>query len=686
MDPFTSIFRRARRPRPARSFGASLAGLERRALLASTVSVVFTPKAAAVDALAPADPGKPPGQPLPPGPSTPADPGPSGPPPRDRQRNHVALAEADVRVDGILTPEFALADAGVSKVFVKLGFGGQVSTLGASDGIDRPQSVDLGDVNGDGIPDLVVANSGGGNVLVFPGLPGGLFGPEVNGGGGFAVGQDPVSVTLGHINGDKSTDLIVADKVSDTVTILKGVGGGAAWTATPGGTIDVGGPSLDTAPVKTALVDVNHDGLTDLFVCNSGSNDVYLYRGQPDGSFDASDPVVFKVGINPSEMFVGRFDRRPQLDLVTINSGSDNLTFIGGVLTARPTSQTFSSGGILPDAAFAVDLYHNGVMDLVVANSGDGRLALLQGTNAGMQIAGLIIRSDLPVPTGLAPASWSVGGLDFLAASAGEDAAQLLHFDLGIASAFLASPMLASEAIGQDDDELIAGLMPLGESALDLIAVFWAGSSDWAAVSDQRGPREPSTITALYSPTEGQGEDGATTPTVASKDPLPSSSAPTDPSKVDSSEWARFVLGIDDALGEPRGVVEAIAARDAREMGDGRSTDDLARLDRPGPTIDPDLEAASGAVDEALRLFWSEGRNGDGPRPAESVPRLDPAREPQGIDAPTLDIRAETVPLISSAVLVSARLILKVSASRPPSFRKGPGRPAFMRPGRPDRV
>ena len=368
-------------------------------------------------------------------------------------------------------------------------------------------------------------------------------------------------------------------------------------------------------------------------------------------------------------MFVGRFDRRPDLDLVTINAGSDDLTFISGVFTAHPTTQTYSSGGLMPDAAIAIDPNHNGVMDLVIANSGDGHVALLQSVNEGMQLAGVIIQANLPSPTGLAPLTWSSDGIDLFAASAGQDAAQLLHFDLGPASTFL-SPLGVSGADDGKTDELIAGLMPFGNSDLSLIAVFWVGSPE-EAILGEWGLREPSTITALYAPTEGQGSDELTTPgsEVASNPASPSLLAPGDSSKADSSVWVRFVLGLDMALTQSRGIVEAVAARDARDIGDDRPIGELARLDRD-PVVDRsislDFEGSSATIDEALRLYWSDGRaKEEESRPSEDAPRSDPIRVLEGIDAPALEGHLETVPLVSSAVLLSTRLILKASPPRP---------------------
>ena len=85
-----------------------------------------------------------------------------------------------------------------------------------SKGLLAPGAVKLADLNGDGIPDLIVANSGGNNVLVYPGLRNGQFGPALNGGKGFFTGTDPVGVTVADLNG--RPDLVVADGVPTTLT------------------------------------------------------------------------------------------------------------------------------------------------------------------------------------------------------------------------------------------------------------------------------------------------------------------------------------------------------------------------------------------------------------------------------------------------------------------------------------
>ena len=85
-----------------------------------------------------------------------------------------------------------------------------------STGLLSPGAVLLADLNGDGIPDLIVANSGSNNVLVYPGLGNGQFGPAVNARHGFSVGTDPTGLTVADLNGQP--DLMVANTGSNDVS------------------------------------------------------------------------------------------------------------------------------------------------------------------------------------------------------------------------------------------------------------------------------------------------------------------------------------------------------------------------------------------------------------------------------------------------------------------------------------
>ena len=80
----------------------------------------------------------------------------------------------------------------------------------------------VGDLNGDGKPDLAVANSNSDDVSVLLGNGDGTFQAPVS----YAAGVSPVSVAVGDLNGDGKPDLAVANSGSDDVSVLLGNGDG----------------------------------------------------------------------------------------------------------------------------------------------------------------------------------------------------------------------------------------------------------------------------------------------------------------------------------------------------------------------------------------------------------------------------------------------------------------------------
>jgi len=127
----------------------------------------------------------------------------------------------------------------------------------------------VGDFNGDGIPDLAVANvTGSVGVTILLG----------NGDGTFraasaiqATGSQPASIAVGDFNGDGIPDLAVVNTGSDTVTILLGNGDGTF-------THSSNSPETGDFPSFVAIGDFNGDGIPDLAVANWGGNTVSILQ------------------------------------------------------------------------------------------------------------------------------------------------------------------------------------------------------------------------------------------------------------------------------------------------------------------------------------------------------------------------------------------------------------------------
>jgi hypothetical protein len=128
----------------------------------------------------------------------------------------------------------------------------------------RPYSVAVGDFNGDGTPDLAVANDTfSGTVSVLLGNGDGTFQAARN----FAAGSYPYSVAVGDFTGDGTLDLAVAnDTFSGTVSVLLGNGDGTFQAAR--------NYAAGARPKSVAVGDFNGDGTLDLAVANI--NDIPL--------------------------------------------------------------------------------------------------------------------------------------------------------------------------------------------------------------------------------------------------------------------------------------------------------------------------------------------------------------------------------------------------------------------------
>jgi hypothetical protein len=195
-----------------------------------------------------------------------------------------------------------------------------------------------------------------------------------------SAGSGPYGLAIGDLDGDGKPDLVVADQSDGTIWIYRNIGTDgtlAAASFAPPVVLPSNGSSSSAGPVE--LEDLDGDGYLDIVTVN-GNNAVSVYQNfSSPGNLttDSFGPRVdIAVGSQPVSVAVADLDGDGRPDLIVANFGSNSLSVLqnissGGVLTSNSFAAPVSLGvSGAPSQVVAADIDGDGKVDLVTANSG----------------------------------------------------------------------------------------------------------------------------------------------------------------------------------------------------------------------------------------------------------------------------------------------------------------------------
>ncbi len=302
-----------------------------------------------------------------------------------------SVAVGDFNGDGkldLVTANFTPNGSGTVSVLLGRGDGSFLPHVEYGTG-EKPNSVGVGDFNGDGKLDLVVVSQCGtdpsclssGTVSILLGEGNGAFQEHVD----YATGNQPQSVAIGDFNGDRQLDLAVANVNSGTVSVLLGNGDGTFQTH-----VDYITGVGQSYPDSVTLADLNRDDNLDLAVVNQANNTVGILFGNRDGTFQPATP--YGTGQSPSVVVPGDFNDDGELDLgvVNVTDGSVSVLLQGTTFILSTTSLNFGGHVVgTQSPAQKVTLTNTGGLALVlsIAITGTDSTDFLQQNNCGKTLA-----------------------------------------------------------------------------------------------------------------------------------------------------------------------------------------------------------------------------------------------------------------------------------------------------------
>ena len=305
----------------------------------------------------------------------------------------------------------------------------------------QPTAAQSEDLNADGIQDVVLVTTGGGNLVTLLGLGttgvgNGNFAAPVN----VATGGSPACLALYDINRDGIMDAVVGAQLDNTLQLHLGLGSGGVGNGTFGAPSTLatltfaptgialsdfeedGIPDLVVAGAPTSVAilkgngtagvpsgtfaaqvdvnttatsrgvlpwDINADGITDLFVSGNGVRVLIGNgtNGKGDGTFTLGSTL--SAGSTPNHMAMGDFNADNIADLAVCNTGANTVSVMLGNGTAGVPDGTFAtaiaaSAGSGPNSVQVADWDHNGIADLAIAsNNAANSTSVLLSTGTG---------------------------------------------------------------------------------------------------------------------------------------------------------------------------------------------------------------------------------------------------------------------------------------------------------------
>ncbi len=264
-----------------------------------------------------------------------------------------------------------------------------------------PHSVAAGDINGDGIPDLVAVNTTSATASVFLNTttPGAST-PTLSAKTDFATGANPYSVVLKDMNGDGKLDIVCSNQLDATIGVFINTTTTGALIPTFMAMVSFTTPA---GPTHLAIADFNGDGLPDIVVPNNTAASISVFfntttTGSTTPTFGTR--ADFTAGTAAWSVAVGDFNLDGKPDIVCANRNGASVSYFlnttaTGAATPSFTAKTDLATGSTPFGVAVGDMNCDGKPDILNGARGAAQFSVfLNNTAPGASSLTLLTRTD----------------------------------------------------------------------------------------------------------------------------------------------------------------------------------------------------------------------------------------------------------------------------------------------------